>query len=69
MGCAEEKWQVQNNSNEGSTWHHHPVVGGNLQLVSHEDHKNRHGDYHPKGRNGKRVGGRKTWGGGSSCRK
>ncbi|MEN5149352.1 RHS repeat-associated core domain-containing protein [Pseudomonas orientalis] len=54
---------------KGSTWHHHPVVGGNLQLVSHEDHKNRHGDYHPKGRNGKRVGGRKTWGGGSSCRK
>ncbi|UVM53372.1 HNH endonuclease [Pseudomonas sp. B21-015] len=54
---------------KGSTWHHHPVVAGNLQLVSHEDHKNRHGDCHPKGRNEKRVGSRKTWGGGSSCRK
>ena len=53
----------------GSTWHHHPIVGGNLQLVSYADHKDRHGDYHPRAANGKRVGGRKTWGGGSSCRK
>jgi RHS repeat-associated protein len=47
----------------GTTWHHHGQVGGLLQLVDMKDHKSRHTDYHAKG-----VGGRKGWGGGSSCR-
>ncbi len=47
----------------GTTWHHHPEVGGNLQLVDRIDHNTRHGDYHPKG-----YGGRNTWGGGTKCR-
>jgi len=47
----------------GTSWHHHPEVGGNLQLVDRADHNARHGDYHPKG-----YGGRNRWGGGTSCR-
>ncbi|WP_180298973.1 RHS repeat-associated core domain-containing protein [Snodgrassella alvi] len=46
-----------------TTWHHHERVGGLLQLVDKKDHNSRHLDYHPKG-----YGGRKSWGGGSSCR-
>ena len=47
----------------GTTWHHHPEVGGNLQLVDRVDHRTRHADYHPKG-----YGGRNRWGGGTICR-
>jgi RHS repeat-associated protein len=46
-----------------TTWHHHEKVGGLLRLVDGPDHNSRHLDYHPKGH-----GGRKMWGGGSSCR-
>jgi len=46
-----------------TTWHHHPQVGGLLQLVDRSDHKLRFPDYHPKG-----YGGREKWGGGSKYR-
>nr|WP_286842965.1 HNH endonuclease [Pseudomonas sp. PGPPP1] len=48
---------------KNTTWHHHGRVGGLLPLVDTADHKNRHNDYHPKGK-----GGRNIWGGGSPCR-
>jgi RHS repeat-associated protein len=48
---------------KGTTWHHHPEVGGLLQLVDRADHNTRFPDYHPNG-----YGGRNKWGGGSVCR-
>jgi RHS repeat-associated protein len=47
----------------GTTWHHHPAVPGLLQLVDRADHNSRHNDHHPGG-----IGGRNTWGGGTSAR-
>lgn len=47
----------------GTTWHHDPDNPGQLHLVNRDDHNARHGVYHPDG-----VGGRYTWGGGSSHR-
>jgi RHS repeat-associated protein len=47
----------------GLLWHHHPTVGGLLQLVDKAEHETRWPDFHPDA-----FGGRKTWGGGESCR-
>ncbi|WP_263263973.1 RHS repeat-associated core domain-containing protein, partial [Pseudomonas sp. RIT-PI-S] len=44
------------------TWHHESKRG-NLSLVDYNDHRAYHRIYHPDG-----SGGRKKWGGGSTCR-
>ncbi|MEG3127629.1 RHS repeat-associated core domain-containing protein, partial [Pantoea cypripedii] len=44
------------------TWHHENKSGV-LSLVDYDDHRSYHKIYHPDG-----SGGRKKWGGGSTCR-
>ncbi|NUF09148.1 Rhs-family protein [Snodgrassella sp. ESL0324] len=56
------KGKFRGDSPPGLTWHHENEEGV-LSLVDYKDHKTYHKIHHPDG-----SGGRKKWGGGTTCR-